>query len=72
MGSRVTNRIRYFRFIKNEMTQADLADRAGCTRQTIIALEKEKYIPSLLLALKIAQALDKSVEDVFELVEDNR
>lgn len=49
------------------MTQQDLADRVGVTRQTIIALEKENYNPTLLLALQIAEALGKSVDEVFEL-----
>ena len=68
---KLTNRIRRFRFENSEMTQQDLATQVGVTRQTIIALEAGKYVPSLLLALRIARAFDVSVEDVFQL-EENR
>ena len=54
--SKVRNRIRRLRFEHGEMTQEELASRAGCTRQTIIALEQGKYVPSLELAFKIATA----------------
>jgi len=67
----VTNHIRYFRFMNDEMTQAELAEKAGCTRQTIIALEQERYLPSLLLAFKLARALGQGIEDVFEYVEED-
>jgi len=63
---RITNRIRYLRFINGEMTQEQLARKAGCTRQTIIALEQGKYHPSLLLAFRIARALGRGVEEVFQ------
>jgi putative transcriptional regulator len=63
----LTNSIRKLRFEHGEMTQQDLADHAGVTRQTIIALEAGKYAPSLLLALRIARVFDVSVEDVFHL-----
>lgn len=62
----VTNRIREFRFRQGEMTQQQLADKVGVTRQTIIALESNKYLPSLLLAFRIASAFGTSVEDVFQ------
>jgi putative transcriptional regulator len=52
------------------MTQQALADRVGCTRQTIIVLEQGRYVPSLALALRIAQTFDRAVEEVFELVEE--
>ena len=52
------------------MTQAELAKRVGVTRQTIIALEQGRYVPSLLLALKIARTFGVNVEDVFSLAED--
>lgn len=48
------------------MTQQRLADRAGCTRQTIIAVEQGKYVPSLELAFRIAKALGVPVEEVFQ------
>ncbi len=63
--TKVRNRIRRLRFDHDEMTQQELANRAGCTRQTIIALEQGRYCPSLLLAFRIAKAFDVGVEDVF-------
>lgn len=63
--SAITNRIRKLRFENNEMTQEELAARAGCTRQTIIALEQGKYVPSIELAFKISRALGANLEDVF-------
>ncbi len=61
----VSNRIREHRFHHGEMTQQQLADTAGVTRQTIIALEADKYVPSLLLAYKIAAAFGVGIEEVF-------
>lgn len=66
MKDELTNRIRRFRFDNGEMTQQELADRTGVTRQTINALEACKYTPSLLLAFRIARAFGASIEDVFE------
>ena len=51
------------------MTQEELADRAKCTRQTIIALEQEKYVPSLALAFRIARVFNVSLDDVFSYQE---
>ena len=65
----IKNRIRRFRFNNDEMTQQELAEKVGCTRQTILALEQNKYVPSLTLALKIAKLFDASIEDIFEIVE---
>ena len=62
----VTNRIRRLRFDRNEMTQQDLAIKVGCTRQTIIALEQGKYLPSVMLAFQIARAFSVTVEEVFQ------
>lgn len=62
----INNRIRELRFKKGEMTQQDLADRVGITRQTVIALEKNKYYPSLELAFRIAQIFVLRLEDVFQ------
>ena len=62
----IRNRIRKLRFEHGEMTQQELADRCECTRQTIIALEQEKYVPSLVLAFKIARVFGVTVDDVFE------
>ncbi len=61
----VKNNIRRMRFEHNEMTQQELAERVGCTRQTIIAIEQNKYVPSLELAFKIARAFDVKLEEVF-------
>jgi putative transcriptional regulator len=61
----ITNRIRKLRFDHGEMTQQALAELAGVTRQTIIALEAGKYVPSLLLAFRLARAFGVGVEDVF-------
>jgi putative transcriptional regulator len=65
----IRNKVRKLRFENNEMTQQELADRAGCTRQTIVALEQGKYVPSLALAFRIARIFGASLEDVFEYVE---
>lgn len=62
----VKNKIRRMRFDHNEMTQQELAGEAGCTRQTIIAIEQGKYVPSLELAFKIARAFGVALEDVFQ------
>jgi putative transcriptional regulator len=62
----IRNRIRRLRFDHDEMTQEELASRAGCTRQTIIALEQGKYVPSISLAFKIAKAFGVGIEDVFQ------
>lgn len=63
----IRNRIRALRFAHGELTQQEIADRAGCTRQTIILLEQERYVPSLVLALRIARIFDQPVESVFTL-----
>jgi putative transcriptional regulator len=59
-------RIRRLRFDHDEMTQQELANRVGCTRQTIIALEQGKYTPSLALAFRIARTFGVTIEDVFQ------
>jgi putative transcriptional regulator len=64
-----TNRIRRLRFEHGEMTQQELADRVGCTRQTIVALEQSRYVPSLSLAFNIARVFDCAIEEVFRPVE---
>jgi len=61
----VTNSIRSLRFANGEMTQADLADRVGVTRQTIIAIEQGKYSPSLEMAFRIARVFGVGLDDVF-------
>ena len=64
----LTNQIRRFRFDHGEMTQQALAERIGVTRQTIIALEAGKYVPSLLLAFRLAATFGVRVDDVFQYV----
>ena len=61
----ITNQVRRLRFDANEMSQKALADAVGVTRQTIIAIEKNKYSPSLEVAFKIAQVFGCSIEEVF-------
>lgn len=61
----VGNHIRKLRFNSNEMTQQQLADKVGVTRQTIVALEKGNYSPSLELAFRIAHAFSLPLEEVF-------
>ena len=63
--TRVTNDIRKLRFANGEMTQADLADRLGVTRQTVIAIEQGRYSPSLEMAFQIARVFDVPLDDVF-------
>lgn len=62
----IQNCVRRFRFDKGEMTQQELADKVDCTRQTIIALEQGKYVPSLSLAFKIARVFDTHLEEIFQ------
>ena len=63
--TRVSNQIRRLRFDHGEMTQAELAQRIGVTRQTIIAIEQGRYSPSLEMAFQIAHAFDVTLDDVF-------
>jgi len=65
----LSNRVRDLRAGSSGMTQQDLADRVGVTRQTIIALEGGAYTPSLALAMRIARVFETTVEDVFQLNE---
>ncbi len=62
---KITNTIRRLRFDAGEMTQKQLAERTGVTRQTIVAIENAKYSPSLELAFQIARAFDTPLEQVF-------
>ncbi|RIH75674.1 transcriptional regulator, y4mF family [Calidithermus terrae] len=63
--TKITNSIRALRFAHGEMTQAELADRVGVTRQTIIAIEQGKYSPSLEMAFRIARVFKVPLEEVF-------
>ena len=65
-----TNRIRKMRFEHEELTQEVLAKRVGVTRQTIIALEADRYVPSLLLAARLARVFQIPVEELFVLEGD--
>ncbi|MCX8129734.1 MAG: helix-turn-helix transcriptional regulator [Clostridia bacterium] len=62
----ITNNIRRLRFFANEMTQQQLAEKVGASRQTIVAIEAGKYSPSLELAFRIADAFDVKIGEVFE------
>jgi putative transcriptional regulator len=62
----ITNRIRRLRFDASEMTQKDLAEAVGVTRQTIMAIENAKYFPSLELAFQIAKHFKKPLDEVFQ------
>jgi putative transcriptional regulator len=64
--TRVTNAIRSLRFRHGEMTQAELAERIGVTRQTVIAIEQGRYSPSLELAFQIARTFGVPLDDVFQ------
>jgi putative transcriptional regulator len=64
--TRITNSIRALRFAHDEMTQAQLAQRIGVTRQTIIAIEQGRYSPSLEMAFQIARVFDVSLDGVFQ------
>ena len=64
--TKVTNSIRSLRFAHGEITQADLADRVGVTRQTIIAIEQGRYSPSLEVAFQIARAFEVPLDEVFQ------
>lgn len=64
--TKVTNRIRDLRVEAGEMTQAELARRIGVTRQTVIAIEHERYSPSLELAFQIATVFGRPLDDVFQ------
>ncbi len=66
----ITNRVRRLRFDNGELTQQQLADRVGVTRQTIIAIEAGRYAPSLPLAFKLARTFGVSIEQVFEYEDD--
>ena len=68
-GSSITNRVRVLRFEHQEMTQADLAQQVGITRQTVHAIERNKYSPSLEVAFRISRVFQVPLEDVFQFSE---
>ncbi|MFO7890463.1 MAG: helix-turn-helix transcriptional regulator [bacterium] len=65
------NNLRRCRFNKDEMTQQELASVIGVTRQTILSIEKGKFIPSTLLSLRLARFFEKPVEEIFYIIEEN-
>lgn len=69
--TKVTNDIRRLRFATGEMTQADLAERIGVTRQTVIAIEQGRYSPSLELAFQIARVFSVPLDEVFRYPKEN-
>jgi putative transcriptional regulator len=68
-GLPIANQIRRLRFEHGEMTQSELADRIGMTRQTIAAIEAGKYSPSLEAAFRIAHVFGVKLDDVFQWIE---
>ena len=64
------NNIRRCRFDHNEMSQEDLANEVGVTRQSIHSIEKGKFVPSTLLALRLARFFNKTVDEIFFIIED--
>lgn len=64
---RITNNIRRLRFDADEMTQKELAEKVGVTRQTIVAIENAKYSPTLELAILISRVFDEPLEKVFDI-----
>jgi putative transcriptional regulator len=69
--TRVTNSIRALRFSHGQMTQADLAERIGVTRQTLIAIEQGRYSPSLEMAFQLARVFGVGLDDVFQYPEES-
>ena len=73
-NSPIQNSIRKWRFMSGELTQQELADKVGISRQTVVAIEKGNYSPSLELAFRIALAFNTSIEEIFiyDLVETKK
>lgn len=63
---RLRNNLRLLRFLKDEMTQAELGERIGVTRQTIAAIESGKYSPTLETAFRLAEVFGKPLEEIFQ------
>ena len=68
----INHNVRKLRFDNNEMTQKDLSLKVGVSRQTIVAIEKGQYSPSLELCFKIALAFDKSIDEIFYIDSDEK
>ena len=69
--NKITNTVRRLRFDHDEMTQEELAKKAGVSRQTIIAIESGKYTPSLGLAFKMAEIFQRPIEEIFHVVTED-
>jgi len=69
MAQKLRNWVKMHR-ARLDLTQENLADLVGCTRQTIISIEKSRYTPSIELAMKIARALEMTVDALFEFVDE--
>jgi putative transcriptional regulator len=67
---RIRNNVRKLRFLGSEMTQQELAEKIGVTRQTVIAIEQDKYSPSLDVAFRIARIFGVPLEEVFQYETD--
>jgi putative transcriptional regulator len=67
----IRNHLRRHRLLADGMSQQELADRVGVTRQTILSIEKGKYSPTITLALRLAETFGVAVEDLFELEKGN-
>ena len=68
-NTKIINRLKRYRLLQGELTQQDLADRAGVTRQTILSIEKGRYNPTIGLALRLAAIFEVPVEELFMLDE---
>lgn len=69
--SAITNRVREFRELNNDMSQAELGKMIGVTRQTIIAIEQNRYSPSLESAFRIASVFNMNIESIFQWQDTN-
>jgi putative transcriptional regulator len=69
-ATRIQNQLRTLRFNRGEMTQADLAERVGVTRQTIIAIEQGRYSPTLEMAFQLARVFERPIDEVFQYLEE--
>lgn len=67
----INNQLKLFRLKAGDLTQEQLAEKVGTTRQTILSIEKSRYTPSVGLALRLSQVLGASVEELFELKEED-
>lgn len=68
--SSLRNKLKVARVTNGDLTQQALADRVGCSRQTIISIESSRFVPSIELALKISKALNVNIQDIFYLEQE--